>query len=97
MAKKTKKVEPRLDIVKDDKELKVTKRVYELIYQDLGYHIVELDAEVKEADAKDINELAEQENLQDLTVKELQERAKGLHLEGYTNLKKDDLIKLIEG
>lgn len=37
------------------------------------------------------------DKLRQLTVKELKEKAKEKDIEGYSNMKKDELIKAIEG
>lgn len=43
------------------------------------------------------NKEPEQEINKDLTVKELKDIAKKKELEGYSDLKKDELIELLEG
>lgn len=45
----------------------------------------------------DKKEKKKENNLEDLTVKELKEEAKNRELEGYSKLNKDELIELIAG
>lgn len=44
-----------------------------------------------------IEEIKEEKELHDLTVTELKEKAKELKIEGYSNMKKEELIEAIEG
>lgn len=50
----------------------------------------------KEAKSKEQPEVPNQ-SLKDLTLPQLKEKAKGLGLSGYSKLKEDELIALIEG
>lgn len=70
--------------IRDGKVIETTERLYEMVYKGIGYVPVE---EVEE----------KAEDLEELTVKELKEKAEALKLENYNGLKKDELIALIKG
>lgn len=67
--------------IRDGKVIETTERLYEMVYRGIGYVPVEEEAE----------------DLEELTVKELKEKAEALKLENYNGLKKDELIALIKG
>ena len=52
---------------------------------------------VERYEGQEIKKKVDELNLADLKVAELKELAKEKELEGYSNLKKDELIELLEG
>lgn len=67
--------------IRNGKVIETTERLYEMVYRGIGYVPVEEKVE----------------DLEELTVKELKEKAEALKLENYNGLKKDELIALIKG
>ena len=76
--------------IRNGKTIDVTERLYNMVYKQIGYKLVE-EVELKDEVLDGV------EVLEDLTVVELQEKAEALKLENYKGLKKADLVKAIEG
>ena len=69
--------------IRDGKVIETTERLYNMIYKQIGY-----------LPLKEVEDTPKLE-LEALTVKELKEQAKELGIEGYSDLKKDELVQLI--
>lgn len=71
------------------REIMATERAFEVIYKGQGF-----EEFVEETNGEGSNQ--EDKQLEDMTVKELKEKCEELGLTDYKNLKKEELIKLIE-
>jgi hypothetical protein len=92
------------EYIKDGHKIKATEKAYEVIYRNQGY--VELSEELETEnefiqDIEEAHELAIKENnirsLEGLKVEELKEKAKEEDIEGYSKMKKEELIAALAG
>ena len=95
-------------IEKDGKQIKVTKKAYRVVYKDLGFKEVQHgeteqgNTEGHEVETEQEHEGQETEEqsekpFEEMTVPELKEEAKALGIEGYTSMKKEELLAEIVG
>ena len=76
------------------KQIKVSKKAYDIIYSNIGYKLIECE---DDKISKESLENIEHEDLKNLTIDELKSHAKNIGLKGYSALKKEEIIELIEG